>query len=74
MKKETALDRQVGGNHYKGFAIQPVKFITINGLSFLEGSVIKRLCRYDHPNGKGREDLEKAKHEIDLIIELVEWD
>lgn len=61
--------RQVGGNHYKDYPIQPVEFIVSNKLSFLEGCVIKRICRY-----KGSlnplEDLEKLKHEVDLIIEL----
>ena len=67
-KVETALDTQVGGDHYKKHAIQPVEFITKNKLGFLEGCVIKRICRYEDKNG--REDLEKIKHEIDLLIEL----
>jgi hypothetical protein len=62
------LDVQVGGNHYKGFKIQPVEFIEKNELSFLEGCVIKRICRWKNKNGI--EDLEKAKHEIDLMISL----
>ena len=67
-KVETALDTQVGGDHYKKHVIQPVEFITKNKLGFLEGCVIKRICRYEDKNG--REDLEKIKHEIDLLIEL----
>ena len=67
-KVETALDTQIGGEHYKKYAIQPVEFITKNKLGFLEGCVIKRICRYEDKNG--REDLEKIKHEIDLLIEL----
>ena len=67
-KVETALDTQIGGTHYKNYAIQPVEFITKNKLGFLEGCVIKRICRYEDKNG--REDLEKIKHEIDLLIEL----
>ena len=67
-KVETALDTQIGGEHYKNCAIQPVEFITKNKLGFLEGCVIKRICRYDAKNGL--EDLKKAKHEIDLLIEL----
>ena len=65
---ETALNTQIGGGHYKKYAIQPVEFITKNKLGFLEGCVIKRICRYEDKNG--REDLEKIKHEIDLLIEL----
>ena len=67
-KVETALDTQIGGEHYKKHAIQPVEFITKNALGFLEGCVIKRICRYEDKNGL--EDLEKIKHEIDLLIEL----
>ena len=67
-KVETALDTQIGGAHYKNCAIQPVEFITKNKLGFLEGCVIKRICRYEDKNGL--EDLKKAKHEIDLLIEL----
>jgi len=58
---------QIGGSHYKDFAIQPAEFITKNKLSFLEGCVVKRMCR---KKGNRLEDLKKAKHEIDLIIEL----
>ncbi len=67
-KVETALDTQIGGEHYKKYAIQPAEFITKNKLGCLEGYVIKRICRYEDKNGL--EDLKKAKHEIDLLIEL----
>ena len=67
-KVETALNTQIGGEHYKKYAIQPAEFITKNELGFLEGCVIKRICRYEDKNGL--EDLKKAKHEIDLLIEL----
>lgn len=62
--------RQVGGRHYIDFLIQPVEFITINKLGFLEGCIIKRICRYNREGGKGLADLEKIHHEIELIVEL----
>lgn len=62
------FDKQEGGDHYKGMAIQPVEFIEKNDLSFLEGCIIKRICRYDRKNGV--EDLKKAIHEIELLIKL----
>jgi hypothetical protein len=65
---ERALDVQIAGTHYKNLEIQPVEFITKNKLSFLEGCVIKRVCR--HRGKNGREDLEKAIHELQLMIEL----
>ena len=64
----SAFDKQVGGEHYRHFEIQPTKFITVNRLRYLQGSVILRMCRYDL-RGTPLEDLEKAKHEIDLLIE-----
>ena len=66
----SALAVQVGGAHYQGFAIQPVEFITRNGLNFLQGCIIKRVCRFKLKGG--REDLLKARHEIDLLLELTE--
>ena len=62
------LDVQVGGDHYKNFAIQPAVFIERNNISFLDGCVIKRMCRHESKNGA--EDLRKAIHEIELILEL----
>lgn len=65
--EEKATERQVGGDHYK-MPIQPVEFIMKNNLDFCTGNCIKYLCRHRHKNK--REDLEKAKHYIDLLIEL----
>lgn len=65
-----ALETQIGGDHYKKWTIQPIEFITKNKLSFLQGCIVKRIVRYNQNGGKGLQDLEKIKHEIDLIIEL----
>ena len=60
-------DTQVGGSHYKDMKIQPSEFINKNELQFAEGNAIKYICRH---GSKGRlQDLEKAKHYIDMIIE-----
>lgn len=61
---------QEGGSHYKDFVIQPAEFITLNGIGFLEGCVIKRMARWRKKDGL--QDLRKAKHEIDLLIALEE--
>ena len=66
----SALDLQVGGNHYKDMPIQPVEFIHKNGIGFLEGNIIKYICR--HSRKSGVEDLKKARHYVDLLIELEE--
>lgn len=63
----SALDVQVGGGHYKTLAIQPIEFIIKNNLGFCEGNVIKYITRYRLKGGT--EDLEKARHYIDLLLE-----
>ncbi|NJB80310.1 DUF3310 domain-containing protein [Xanthomonas arboricola] len=65
-----ALEHQIGGTHYREGGIQPVQFIEANGLAFLEGCVIKRLTRHNRATGKGRQDIEKAIHELQLLLEL----
>jgi hypothetical protein len=63
-----ALNEQIGGNHYKDFSIQPVEFIHKNNIGFIEGCIIKYICRYKAKGGV--EDLEKVKHYTELLIEL----
>jgi hypothetical protein len=63
-----ALDVQTGGSHYKDLKIQPVEYIHANDLGFCEGSVVKYITRWRAKNGI--EDLKKARHFIDLLIEL----
>lgn len=63
-----ASDVQIGGSHYKNFLIQPAKFAEDNKLSFLEGCVVKRVCRHCR-GGKGAEDIRKAIHELQLLLE-----
>ena len=59
--------KQVGGKHYIKYKIQPSKFVVENKLLYPEGSVIKYILR--HQDKGGKQDLEKAKHMIDMIIE-----
>ncbi len=66
--KKTALAKQVAGNHYKDLPIQPVEFIYANAIGYFEGNVIKYVSRWRKKNGIA--DLEKAKHYIELLIEL----
>jgi hypothetical protein len=63
-----AIDKQIGGKHYKDFKIQPIEFITKNKLSFIQGCIVKYICRYDKKNGK--EDLKKIIHYCELLQEL----
>ena len=64
------LKEQVGGDHYSKLAIQPVTYINANGLSYLAGNVVKYVTRYKNKNGL--QDLKKAKHYIEMLIELEE--
>ena len=64
----SSLEKQVGGGHYMGMKIQPVEFITRNGLGFCEGNAIKYLCRHKAKGGK--EDVLKAIHYLELLLEL----
>nr|DAK36283.1 MAG TPA: nucelotide kinase [Caudoviricetes sp.] len=63
----TSLETQIGGDHYKELSIQPIEYILANKLGFCEGNVVKYITRYKSKNGL--EDLKKAKHYIDMLIE-----
>ena len=72
MKKKTSnsnssYDKQIGGSHYQGFTIQPSQFVIENKMLFPEGSAIKYICRHSKKDGK--QDLLKAIHFIEMIIE-----
>lgn len=62
-----ALDRQVGGKHYRDMAIQPAEYIMRNGIRFAEGCVIKYVTRWRDKGGV--EDLRKAIHFLEMLIE-----
>ena len=64
----TPLSTQIGGSHYKDLKIQPIEYIHANGIGFAEGCAIKYLTRWRAKGGV--EDLRKARHFIDLLIEM----
>ena len=68
MYREEGLKRQVGGAHYRKYAIQPAEYNARNGLSFLAGNVIKYVTRYKDKGGA--EDIRKAMHYLELILEF----
>lgn len=65
---KSALDVQIGGDHYKTLKIQPVAYIHANKIPFIEGCIIKYASRWRDKGGI--KDLEKIKHFVDLLIEL----
>ena len=62
---DTPTATQVGGDHYQ-MPIQPIDFIMKNDIPYAEGNVIKYVVRHRKKNGL--EDLEKARHYIDMLI------
>lgn len=61
------INKQIGGTHYRDKAIQPIEYILANDLGFCEGNVVKYVSRYKDKNGI--EDLKKAKHYLEFLIE-----
>lgn len=66
----SANDTQVGGQHYKAKTIQPWDFIAANGLGYFEGNIVKYVSRWRDKGGL--DDLRKARHYLDKLIELEE--
>jgi len=64
----SALNKQIAGEHYKKFEIQPIEFITKNNIPFIEGNIIKYICRWQDKGGV--EDLNKVIHYVELLKEL----
>jgi hypothetical protein len=64
----TANAIQVGGGHYQTKAIQPWDYIVSNRLGYLEGNVVKYVSRWQDKGG--RQDLEKARHYLDKLLEV----
>lgn len=67
-KGTTSTDTRVEGDHYRKCKIQPIEYILANNIPFCEGNVIKYVTKWKSKGGI--EDLNKAKHYIELLIEL----
>lgn len=65
---ESALDRQIDGNHYQNFAIQPGEFCQKNNLRAYESNIVKYACRH---NFKGKaKDVLKLIHYAEMLLEF----
>lgn len=62
----SANDKQVGGDHYRA-AIQHWDYVVANKMPYLEAMAFKYIDRHARKNGK--QDLEKAMHFIEKMIE-----
>lgn len=67
-KKESVLDIQHGGSHYKDKGIQPIEYITANNLGFCEGNIVKYASRHQDKNGA--EDIRKVIHYAQFILKF----
>nr|DAQ97821.1 MAG TPA: nucelotide kinase [Caudoviricetes sp.] len=63
-----AMEKQIGGSHYKAMPYQPIVLIDKLELDYFSGNVLKYLCRYRQKDGI--KDLEKARHYCELAKEL----
>jgi len=70
VEKNIALESQVGGNHYSSMKIQPIEYTMKNEMNPLQHTVIKYVSRYKNKNGI--EDLKKAIHSLELLIQFEE--
>jgi len=64
----SAFNQQINGSHYKDMKIQPAVYTHANGMGHLEGDVIAYVSRWRRKGGVV--DLHKARHTLDLLIEL----
>ena len=64
LKDKLATEKQVGGDHYKDFTIQPVVFIQENKLDFCEGNIIKYICRHKFKGGAKEVSQTKEMEEV----------
>ena len=62
------MSRQVGGDHYKSLAIEPLEFCQRNRLDYAESLDVKYICR--HKLKGGRTDIEKAIHCLEMLLEI----
>jgi len=65
----SALETQIGGSHYKRYAIQPFEFALVNGYDAGASYICKHITR--HRDKLGREDLLKAHHYVELRQEIL---
>lgn len=64
----SAKDKQVGGGHYKDCPIQPAEYATANGFGYCESLALRYITRHRKKNG--RQDIEKAIHCLQLLLEM----
>lgn len=67
-KPKTSLECQVGGDHYKNLAIQPVEYCFRNNIPAIESSIIRYATR--HRDKNKAQDVEKIIHYAKILLQL----
>lgn len=65
---KSAMDKQVGGSHYKDCVIEPIEYIYANGLGYCEANIVKYITRYNSKGGE--QDLDKVIHYVEMLKEI----
>lgn len=65
----SANDRQIGGSHYQNGKVQHWDYVIHHRMGYLEGCATKYVSRA-HLKGKFKEDLQKAAHYVEKLIEV----
>ena len=68
-KRGSALDKQIGGEHYKNAKIDPIQLVIAHKLDFIDGCIVKYAVRKKNYESD-RERYEKIKHYCELALEL----
>lgn len=63
-----ATESQVGGDHYAEMKIQPIEFAHANQFGPCETLALRYISRHRRKNG--RQDIEKAIHVLELLLEF----
>ena len=72
---DPVMDKQVGGNHYKGLNVEPWDAMQAwltreEFIGFLKGNVLKYMARANFKNGA--EDIKKAAHYQEKLLSVLE--
>ncbi len=67
MSSKSARQSQIAGDHYLEADIQPADYALSHDFNYHESFALKYLTRHRLKNG--REDLEKAIHSLQMLIE-----
>ncbi len=68
IKPSSVLEKQIAGDHYNKYPIQPIEYINANKLNFMEGNIVKLITR--HRDKGGIVDIDKLIHYAQLLKEF----